>query len=146
MLAFLELRAAGKIKYFGLSECSTACLRRAEAVAHVDAVQLEYSPYALEIETPEVGLLDACRELGVAIVAYSPLGRGLFARKFESTDGLDEDDFRRTVPKLNGEHVTRNLQLAKRIEEFAVRKGVTAAQLTLAWLLAQGEEIIPIPG
>ncbi|KAB2573613.1 putative aldo-keto reductase putative protein [Lasiodiplodia theobromae] len=146
MQALVELKNEGKIKYIGLSECSAASLRRACAVAHVDAVQIEYSPFSLDIEDPRIGLLAACRELGVATVAYSPLGRGMLSGKIRSPDSLEAGDLRRMLPRFTAENWPKNLALVDKIEQLAQEKGVTATQLTLAWLLAQGDDIIPIPG
>jgi len=144
MNALVQLKNEGKIKYIGLSECSAETLRRACKVHHVAAVQMEYSPWTLDMETN--GLLDACRELGVAIVAYSPLGRGFLTGKYKSIDDLDADDWRRTNPRFQGENFQKNLDVVKEIEKIAEKKGVTSAQLCLAWVLAQGDDFIPIPG
>lgn len=144
--AMLDMKNAGKIKYIGLSECSAESLRRASKIAHIDAVQIEYSPFALDIESPQIGLLEACRELGTAVVAYSPIGRGMLSGAIRSPDDFAEDDFRRFAPRFSPENFPKNLQLVDKIEAVAKAKGATAAQLTLAWLLKQGEDIIPIPG
>ncbi|EOD47537.1 putative aldo-keto reductase putative protein [Neofusicoccum parvum UCRNP2] len=144
--AMAELRDAGKFRYLGLSECSAASLRRAAKVTRIDAVQIEYSPFALDVETEQVGLLAACRELGVAVVAYSPIGRGMFTGKFRSPDDFAEGDFRKYAPRFSKENFPRNLELVEKIVAVAEKKGVTPTQLTLAWLLRQGEDIIPIPG
>eukprot|EP01103_Thecamoeba_quadrilineata_P005371 TRINITY_DN15185_c0_g1_i1.p1 TRINITY_DN15185_c0_g1~~TRINITY_DN15185_c0_g1_i1.p1 ORF type:complete len:328 (+),score=57.82 TRINITY_DN15185_c0_g1_i1:45-1028(+) len=144
MGALSDLVKQGKIKYIGLSECSAQTLRRACKVHHVAAVQVEYSPWTLDIENN--GLLEACRELGVAIVAYSPLGRGFLAGRFKSAEDFDGDDWRRTNPRFAGENFQKNLDLVKELERFAAAKGCTSGQLCLAWILAQGEDFIPIPG
>ncbi len=144
--AMAELKKEGKIKYLGLSEVSAATLRRACKVHHIAAVQLEYSPFALEIETEQIGLLKACRELGVAVVAYSPLGRGMLTGTIKSRDDLGKEDFRNRAPRFSEENFPKNLKLADKIAEMAKSKGVTPSQLTLAWLLAQGQDIFPIPG
>ena len=136
----------GKVKYLGLSECSAETLRRAHRVHPIAAVQLEYSPWSMDIEDPHVGLLAACRELGVATIAYSPLGRGFLTGSIRSPDDLDEKDVRRGHPRFSRENFPKNLELADRIKAIADRKGCTAGQLTLAWLMAQGEDVIPIPG
>ena len=146
MKALKELQDEGKIKYIGLSECSAESLRRACKVVHVDAVQLEYSPFSLEIEQPEFNLLKTCRELGTAVVAYSPIGRGMITGAIRSLDDLEEDDFRRYAPRFSAENFPKNLQLVDRIKALADKKGVTPTQLTLAWLMAQGDDIFPIPG
>jgi len=141
-----KLKSEGKIKHIGLSEVSAATLRRACKIEHVDAVQIEYSPFFLDMESPEIGLLQACRDLGVAVVAYSPLGRGFLSGKYRSPDDFDKDDWRRNVPRFSKENFPKNLALVDKIVDIAEKKGVTASQLTLAWLLAQGDDIFPIPG
>jgi len=144
--AMKELKDQGKIKYLGLSEVSAATLRRAYAIHPISAVQIEYSPFALEIEDPKIGLLAACRELGVAVIAYSPLGRGFLTGSIKSPDDFADDDFRKISPRFQGENFNKNLVLVNQIDALAKKKGCTAGQLTLAWLMAQGEDIIPIPG
>lgn len=139
-----ELKTEGKIKYLGLSECSAETLRRACKVHHIAAVQVEYSPFALDIE--KNGLLDACRELGVAVVAYSPLSRGFLTGTIKSHDDLDESDRRRVLPRFSKENFPKNLDLVNTITRLAEKRGYTAGQLTLAWVMAQGEDFIPIPG
>ena len=136
----------GKVKHLGLSECSAATLRRAHAVHPIAAVQIEYSPWTMDIEDPAVGLLATCRELGVATVAYSPLGRGFLTGAYRSVDDLAEDDGRRMHPRFAPENFPKNLELVDRIKMLADKKGCTPGQLTLAWLMAQGEDIVPIPG
>jgi len=142
--AMAELVKEGKVKYLGLSECSAETLRRAYAVHPIAAVQVEYSPWCTEIETN--GLLQACRELGVAIVAYSPLGRGFLTGQIKSIDDLAPDDWRRSVPRFQGENFAKNLELLKEFEKIAAKKKVSPGQLCLAWILAQGEDFILIPG
>ncbi|RGB28968.1 aldo/keto reductase [Rhizophagus diaphanus] len=139
-----ELVKEGKIKYIGLSECSAATLRRAYKVHPIAAVQMEYSPWTLDIETN--GIMEACRELGITIVAYSPLGRGFLTGKYKSIDDFEPDDFRRTVPRFQGENFDKNLELVRKFDEFASKKGVTSSQLCLAWVLAQGDNIVTVPG
>jgi aryl-alcohol dehydrogenase-like predicted oxidoreductase len=141
-----KLQDEGKIKHLGLSECSAASLRRACKVAHIDAVQIEYSPFSLDIESAQIGLLAACRELGVAVVAYSPIGRGMLSGKYRSPDDFAEGDFRKFAPRFSAENFPKNLQLVDQITAVAQRKGVTPSQITLAWLMAQGDDIFPIPG
>ena len=109
-------------------------------------MQIEYSPFTLDIEDPKIALLKTCRELGVATIAYSPLGRGLLTGQIKSPDDFDEDDFRRTVPRFSQENFPKNLKVVEELEKIAQKKGCTSGQLTLAWLMAQGEDIIPIPG
>src|SRR6185437_12096764 len=141
-----ELVEAGKIKYIGLSECSSDTLRRAYAVHPVACVQIEYSPFSLDIERDEIGLLKTCRELGVAIVCYAPLGRGMLTGQYKSPDDFAENDFRRIVPRFSKENFSKNLELVNQITTLAKKKGCTPGQLTLAWTLAQGDDFIPIPG
>lgn len=141
-----KLQDAGKIKYIGLSECSADSLRRACSVAHVDAVQIEYSPFSMDIEDPQINLMNVCRELGVAIVAYSPLGRGFLTGSIRSPDDFEEGDFRKFAPRFSKENFHKNLELVDAIKELADKKGCTTGQLVLAFLMAQGDDIIPIPG
>ena len=133
----------GKVRYLGLSEVSAATLRRAHAIHPITAVQSEYSVWTRD---PEHGVLDACRELGVGFVPFSPLGRGFFSGKIRKLDGLGADDFRRTLPRFDPENFARNLELVARFEEVARAKGCTPAQLALAWLLARDPHVVPIPG
>jgi len=144
--AMAELKQDGKIRYLGLSECSSESLRRAHAVHPITAVQIEYSPFSMDIEDPNIGLLNTCRELGVAVVAYSPLGRGFITGQYKSPDDFEEGDFRRMSPRFSKENFPKNLKLVDEIGAVAKKKGCTPGQLTLAWLLAQGDDIIPIPG
>lgn len=144
--AMVQLKREGKIKYLGLSECSADSLRRAHKVHPITAVQMEYSPFALEIESPQYNLLKTARELGVALVAYSPLGRGFLSGTIKSPDDFDDGDFRKFAPRFNAENFGKNLALVDQIRAFAGSKHATSSQLTLAWLLAQGDDIFPIPG
>lgn len=144
--AMAELKKAGKIKYLGLSEVSSETLRRAHKVHPITAVQIEYSPFALEIESAQVDLLKTCRELGVAVVAYSPLSRGLLTGAIKSPNDLEENDFRRGLPRFSEENFSKNIKLVDSITSTAREKNITPGQLTLAWLLAQGDDIFPIPG
>ncbi|KAL1863691.1 hypothetical protein Plec18170_000529 [Paecilomyces lecythidis] len=144
--AMAELKNEGKIKYLGLSECSAESLRRAYKVHPITAIQVEYSPFTLDIEDPRIKLLETCRELGVAVVAYSPLGRGMLTGKYRSPNDFPKDDWRRMAPRFSEENFPKNLQLVDQIQSLAHKKGCTAGQLTLAWLLAQGDDIFPIPG
>eukprot|EP00898_Chlorokybus_atmophyticus_P000926 jgi/Chlat1/1834/Chrsp14S08699 len=144
MRALKELVEEGKIKYIGLSECSADTIRRAHAVHPISAYQVEYSPWTLDIETN--GTLKACRELGIAVVAYSPLGRGILTGQYRSLDDFAPDDFRRFIPRWQGDNFRKNLDLVDKFKELADKKGCTLSQMTLAWLLAQGDDIIPIPG
>jgi len=144
--AMAELKKEGKIKYLGLSEVSSETLRRAHKVHPISAVQIEYSPFAIDIENPQINLLKTARELGVAIVAYSPLGRGFVTGSYRSPDDFEKGDFRRNLPRFSAENFPKNLKLTDGIVAIAKKKGISAGQLTLAWLLAQGDDIIPIPG
>ena len=139
-----ELKKEGKIRYLGLSECSAETLRRACKVHHIAAVQVEYSPFSMEIE--QNGLLEACRELGVAIVAYSPFSRGFLTGTIKSHDDFEPEDRRRVMPRYSKENFSKNMDLVHAITELAQKKSATPGQLTLAWLMAQGNDIIPIPG
>ncbi|KAK5116649.1 hypothetical protein LTR62_007323 [Meristemomyces frigidus] len=141
-----KLKHEGKIKHLGLSECSSESLRRACKIEHIDAVQIEYSPFSLEIESEQIGLLKTCRELGVAIVAYSPIGRGMLGGQIRSRNDFEEGDFRKMAPRFSEENFPKNLQLVDHINEIAKKKNATPSQLTLAWILAQGDDFFPIPG
>jgi len=141
--AMAELVQAGKVKYLGLSEAAPATIRRAHAVHPITALQTEYSLWTRD---PEAEILPTCRELGIGFVPYSPLGRGFLTGQFKSPDDLPEDDYRRHSPRFQGEAFQRNLDLVRAIEEMAQAKGCTPAQLALAWVLAQGDDIVPIPG
>ncbi|KAF8536162.1 NADP-dependent oxidoreductase domain-containing protein [Trichophaea hybrida] len=142
--ALKEFIDAGKVRYIGLSEASANTIRRAHKVHPISAVQVEFSPFAREIE--ENGVLEVCRELGIAIVAYSPLGRGLLTGKYRSREDFEEKDMRRLMPRFSEENFPKNLKLVERIVELAAKKGCTPGQLTLAWILAQGEDFFVIPG
>ncbi|RDL38647.1 putative Aldo-keto reductase (AKR13) [Venustampulla echinocandica] len=144
--AMADLKRAGMVRYLGLSECSATSIRRAYKIHPISAVQVEYSPFSMEIEDPKINVLQTCRELGVALVAYSPLGRGFLGGKFRSPDDFSEGDIRRVFPRFSAENFDTNVKLVEALEEVAQRKGVKISSLTLAWLLAQGEDIIPIPG
>ncbi|CAA91959.1 Aldo-keto reductase yakc [NADP(+)] [Schizosaccharomyces pombe] len=137
---------AGKIRYIGLSECSANTIRRAAAVYPVSAVQVEYSPFSLEIERPEIGVMKACRENNITIVCYAPLGRGFLTGAYKSPDDFPEGDFRRKAPRYQKENFYKNLELVTKIEKIATANNITPGQLSLAWLLAQGDDILPIPG
>ena len=139
-----ELVAAGKLRYLGISEAAPETIRRAHAAAPLSAVQTEYSLFTREVE--DNGVLQVCRELQIGFVPYSPLGRGFQSGKIRSIDDFAEDDFRRTSPRFQGENFQRNLDVLDKVIQIADDKGVTASQLALAWLLAQGEQIVPIPG
>jgi len=141
-----ELVHAGKVRFIGLSECSAETLRRAYAVHPIAAVQMEYSPFALEIESEQIGLLKAARDLGVAIVAYSPLGRGILTGKYKNLQDFDEGDVRRAFPKFQPGNFEKHLDIVEKIKQIGEKKGATPGQTTLAWILAQGEDFIPIPG
>jgi aryl-alcohol dehydrogenase-like predicted oxidoreductase len=144
--AMVELKSEGKIKHLGLSECSSESLRRAHRVHPISAVQVEYSPFALDIESAQIDLLRTCRELGVAVVAYSPLGRGMLTGSLRSPDDFDESDYRKVAPRFSSENFPKNLGLVEQLSAVAKEKGVTSTQLVLSWLMSQGEDIFPIPG
>jgi aryl-alcohol dehydrogenase-like predicted oxidoreductase len=141
--AMSQLVEQGKVRYLGISEASTTTLRKAHAVHPMIASQNEYSLFTRD---PEDGLLDVLRELGISLVAYSPIVRGLLSGKVTDTSELAESDFRRSSPRFYEENFAANLDIVRRIEEISERRGVTAAQLALAWVLAQGDDIVPIPG
>jgi aryl-alcohol dehydrogenase-like predicted oxidoreductase len=142
--AMAELVEQGKVLHIGLSEAAPETIRRAHAVHPITAVQTEYSLWTRDPETN--GVLAACRELGIGFVPYSPLGRGFLSGRFTSPDDLDENDFRRHGPRFTGENLDTNLKLAAKVAEIAEEKAITPAQLALAWVLAQGEDVVPIPG
>jgi len=139
-----ELIAAGKIRHYGLSEASAATIERAHKVHPVTAVQSEYSLWSREPE--QNGVFDTCRRLGIGFVPYSPLGRGFLTGTLASPDDFAADDYRRSSPRFQGENFARNLRLVDKVKALAEARGVTASQLALAWVLAQGEHIVPIPG
>ena len=141
--ALAELVWQGKVRYIGLSEASPATLRRANAVHPITAVQTEYSLWSRD---PEDEVLPTCRALGIGFVAYSPLGRGFLTGRFQKFDDLPPGDFRRSSPRFQGTNFQKNLDLVRKVEEIAREKGCTPAQLALAWLLARGNDIVPIPG
>jgi len=138
-----ELVRQGKVRYLGLSEAAPETIRRAHAVHPITALQTEYSLWSRD---PEDEILPTCRELGIGFVAYSPLGRGFLTGRFRSIDDLPADDYRRNSPRFQGENFQKNLDLVARIESLAREKGCTPSQLALAWLLVQGDDIVPIPG
>ncbi|WP_202220643.1 aldo/keto reductase [Okeania sp. KiyG1] len=141
--AMAELVQQGKVRYLGLSEAAPASIRRAQAVHPISALQTEYSLWSRE---PEDEILPTVRQLGIGFVAYSPLGRGFLSGQFKSPDDIPEDDYRRHSPRFQGENFNRNLAVVEQVEEIAKAKGVTPIQLAIAWLLAQGNDIVPIPG
>ncbi|MFG1343623.1 aldo/keto reductase [Xanthobacter autotrophicus DSM 431] len=141
--AMKGLVEAGKVRFLGLSECSVATLRRAHAVHPITAVQIEYSLWSRE---PEAEMLDACRELGITFVAYSPLGRSFLTGTVKSPDSLAPDDFRRQNPRFTGEALQQNLKLTEALADFAAAKGATSAQVALAWILNKQDHVVPIPG
>jgi aryl-alcohol dehydrogenase-like predicted oxidoreductase len=141
--AMAELVAQGKVRHLGLSEASAETIRRAHAVHPITAVQSEYSLWTRDLEDD---ILPTLEELGIALVAYSPLGRGFLSGRFSSPEELDENDFRRYGPRFTGDNLRHNLELAATVKTLAVEKGIAAGQLALAWVLHRGEHIVPIPG
>jgi aryl-alcohol dehydrogenase-like predicted oxidoreductase len=141
--ALAELVQEGKIRHIGLSEAAPDTIRRAHATHPITAVQSEYSLWSRDIEAE---VLPTLRELGIGLVAYSPIGRGFLAGRFTDPAELDEGDFRRSNPRFTGENLERNQRLAAKVRELAEEKGVTSGQLALAWVLAQGDDVVPIPG
>lgn len=141
--AMSDLVRAGKVRYLGLSEAASDTIRRAHKVHPISALQSEYSLWSRD---PEGGVLDMCRELGIGLVPYSPLGRGFLTGQIKNIDDLAADDFRRASPRFQGTNFQKNLDLVEKVEAIARAKGCTPAQLALAWVLAQGDNIVPIPG
>jgi aryl-alcohol dehydrogenase-like predicted oxidoreductase len=141
--ALAELVRAGKVRYLGISEAAPATVRRAHAVHPVSAGQYEWSLFSRDLEEE---LVPTLRELGIGLVAYSPLGRGFLSGRITSPDDFGEDDFRRNHPRFTGESFARNLELVDRVRELAEGKGVTPSQLAIAWVLARGDDVVPIPG
>jgi aryl-alcohol dehydrogenase-like predicted oxidoreductase len=141
--AMAELVEEGKVRHLGLSEAAPETIRRAHAVHPITALQSEYSLWTRD---PENEVLPTVRELGIGFVAYSPLGRGFLSGRFRSRDDLSEGDFRRDNPRFQGENFNRNLELVERVEELAAEKDVTPGQLALAWVVEQGDDVVPIPG
>ncbi len=141
--ALAELVAEGKVLHIGLSEAAPERIRKAHATHPITAVQTEYSLWTRDLEDE---ILPTLRELGIGLVAYSPLGRGFLSGRFKSPEDLDEGDFRRHGPRFTGDNLDANLELAAKVEELAEAKGITPAQLALAWVLAQGDDVVPIPG
>ncbi|MBZ5201945.1 aldo/keto reductase [Planomicrobium chinense] len=141
--AMSDLVQEGKVRYLGMSEAAPATIRKAASVHPISALQTEYSLWSRDVED---GILPLCRELGIGFVPYSPLGRGFLTGQIKSFEDLAEDDYRRNSPRFQGENFQKNLDLVAKIEEMAEEKGCRPSQLALAWLLAQGEDIVPIPG
>jgi aryl-alcohol dehydrogenase-like predicted oxidoreductase len=141
--AMADLVKAGKVRFLGLSEAAPSTLRKAHATHPISALQTEYSLWTRD---PEDEILATCRELGIGFVAYSPLGRGFLSGRFKKPEDLAADDYRRNNPRFQGENFSRNLALADALQKMAKEKKCTASQLALAWVLAQGEDIVPIPG
>ncbi len=142
--ALKELVEAGKVRHLGISEAAPETIRRAHAVHPLTALQTEWSLWSRDVE--DDGVLATVRELGIGFVAYSPLGRGFLTGQIRSVDDLEDGDFRRVSPRFQGDNFTRNLELVDRVNELALAKGCTAGQLALAWVLSQGEDVVPIPG
>ncbi|ETS77627.1 hypothetical protein PFICI_09689 [Pestalotiopsis fici W106-1] len=143
----VNLKSEGKFKYFGISECSSDTLRRASDVHHITTIQVEYNPWALEVKGPSgTFLLQAARKLGTAVFCYSPLGRGILTGRYKSADDLEPTDFRRSLPRFQNENFSKNLEIVERFKAMADEKGCSTGQLVLAWILAQGKDMFPIPG
>jgi aryl-alcohol dehydrogenase-like predicted oxidoreductase len=140
-----NLLRQGKIRYLGLCEVSSDTLRRAHAVHPISVTQVDYSPFSLDIEDPKIGVLQTCRELGISIVAYSPLGKGFLTGSIKSREDL-KGDHRLRFPRFSEENFDKNLLLVEKMKTIAEKRGITCGQLTLAFLLAQGPDIIPLPG
>jgi aryl-alcohol dehydrogenase-like predicted oxidoreductase len=141
--AMKELVEAGKVRYLGISEAAPETIRKAHEVHSITALQTEYSLWSREVEDE---ILPTVRELGIGFVAYSPLGRGFLTGQIQSFEDLPEDDYRRYSPRFQGENFEKNLELVDKVQEIADEKGVAPSQLALAWLLHQGEDVVPIPG
>ena len=141
--AMFRLIEEGKVRHLGLSEAAAPTIRRAHATYPITALQSEYSLWSRD---PEDGILATCRDLGIGLVAYSPLGRGFLTGQIKKFEDLAADDYRRTSPRFQGENFQKNLQLVQRIQQMAAEKSCTPAQLALAWVLAQGQDVVPIPG
>jgi aryl-alcohol dehydrogenase-like predicted oxidoreductase len=141
--AMAELVEAGKVRYLGISEAAAGTVRRAHAVHPISAGQYEWSLFTRDLEDEVLATL---RELGIGVVAYSPLGRGFLSGRITSPDDFGEDDFRHNHPRFSGENFARNLELVERVKELAAGKGATPSQLAIAWVLAQGDDVVPIPG
>jgi len=141
--AMSRLVEEGKIRYLGLSEAAPATIRRAHRAHHISALQTEYSLWSRD---PEDEIIATCRELGISFVAYSPLGRGFLSGKIQKLDDLAPDDWRRNMPRFVGDNFAKNLDLVRHVQELAAAKGCTPSQVALAWVLAQGEDMLPIPG
>ena len=141
--AMSELVKEGKVRFIGLSEASPGTIKRAERVHHITALQTEYSLWSRD---PESVILNTVRELGIGFVAYSPLGRGFLTGRFKKFENFEQDDYRRLSPRFQGENFDKNLLLVKKVEEIANQKNITPSQLALAWVLSQGDDIVPIPG
>ncbi|TCV92365.1 aryl-alcohol dehydrogenase-like predicted oxidoreductase [Luteibacter rhizovicinus] len=142
--AMAELVVEGKVRYLGMSEASSATIERAHKIHPITALQTEYSLWTRDPESN--GILDTCRKLGIAFVAYSPLGRGFLTGSITRPEDFPEDDYRKMSPRFQGENFAKNLRLVEKVQEFARAKGCTPSQLALAWVLAQGNDIVPIPG
>ncbi|KAK0234588.1 NADP-dependent oxidoreductase domain-containing protein [Armillaria nabsnona] len=144
--AMAQLVKEGKVKYLGLSECTAKDIRRAHAIHPISAIQVEFSPLVLDIEDPKLAILQTARELGITVVAYSPLAKGLITGQYTSPDDFEEGDFRKTIPKYSKENFPKILNLVDHLKEIASKHNATPGQVTLAWILAQGNDFVVIPG
>lgn len=142
----IEVYSEGKIRYLGLSDCSVTTIRRASTVHQISAYEVEYSPFALEIEAPDIGVLVACRENGIAVVTYSPIDRGVLSGRITLLGDLPENDSRRMFPKYSTENFPKINQLVDKLKQIAAFHSCSAAKACIAWVRAQGDDIIPIPG
>ncbi|SJL06522.1 related to aldo-keto reductase (AKR13), puatative [Armillaria ostoyae] len=144
--AMAQLVKEGKVKYLGLSECTAKDIRRAHAVHPISAIQVEFSPLVLDIEDPKLAILQTARELGITVIAYSPLAKGLITGQYTSPDDFEEGDFRKTIPKYSKENFPKILNLVDHLKAIASKHNATPGQVTLAWILAQGDDFVVIPG
>jgi len=144
--AMAELVKEGKVRYLGISECSAQAIRRAHAIHPIAAVQVEYAPITLDIEAPSIGVLNTCKELGIAIACFTPLGKGILTGQYTSADEFPAGDYRKYMPRFSKENFPKVLVAVDALKAIGKKHGATAGQIALAWILAQGPEFFPIPG